>query len=1105
MSFEVGRLSAALTLDGVDETTRGLGRVKAGFGEARTSAEGAAQGATTFSKGIRQMATQNASDLTLMGSAFTKLGLASAAAAGVALAKWANFDEAMSAVKAATHESESVMRELEQAAIQAGASTVFSATEAANAIEELAKAGVSTADILKGGLQGSLDLAAAGGLGVAQAAGIAATALQVFGLKGSDMSHVADLLAAGAGKAMGDVTDLSQALNQSSMIASQTGLSIEETTAALSAFASQGLLGSDAGTSFKTMLMQLSRETGPGAELMKKLGINAFDAQGKFVGLANFAGQLETKLATMNDAQRQAALGTIFGSDAIRAASVIYSEGASGIQDWINKVNDQGYAAETAAARLDNLKGDLEALGGALDTAFIQTGSGANEALRGMVQLLTQAVDAYNSLPAPLQSAILGVTLLAAGVGLLGGAFMKGAVQLAEFKAATVALGWSTAGLKTGLSSIGSFLTGPWGIALVAATTAAHMFSVALEDGRATTTQLESAIKNTANSADLLATAFQQSDTAKFWVGDFSKQLEELGSVLERTNGYSDGFVFMEGFADQEMINRIRDSGKALASVAESDAPAAQRAFADLAKTYKLTNDQAAMMLDRMPEFRDSLVKIADDMGVASDDSNLLKIALGEIGPAAEKSAAGTDQQISSLVELAGAAQSTGDNIKELSDQIKGFGESQFDVDEAASKLQDQYQKLTETLNAGGGALGLTTETGRETEQTLRDVASAANDSAGATLFLTGSQEKANAILKEAREKIVDARVALGDSKPEAIAWADSHVSSAAKVSDAMAQVKARLDQIPAERKIEIDADAASAYKSIEGVQVVQISDKTAVVVGDNESAMAKVREVQEAQTPEKVVQIDANAADAFAKIDGVNVVKIDGKTAYVYGNSNDAQAKIDGVIRKGIPGKTTVIGANSAGFWSAWTAIQLQQSITKTVDIITRTFSVDGGKKFAGGMVTPFYQGGKVQNFAAGGFPSGLYQGVVGGIPKAGLDGKTHIFAERELGVPWEVYLSGHPSYRERNIGLALEALKRMAFPVIPATALGGVRQFATGGGIPPAPAPAAPNAPVRSRFERRRRGDGPIVGTVHLGAGATRNDLRELEETLGDLLKEG
>ena len=148
------------------------------------------------------------------------LGWGAAATAVVAgvVATYANFDGAMSSVQAATLESAENMAVLREAAIEAGADTQYSATEAAGAIEELAKAGVSTSDILGGALAGSLDLAAAGGLGVADAAGIASVALTQFNLSGSEVGHVADLLAAGAGKAMGDVTDLGMAHKQSGLV-----------------------------------------------------------------------------------------------------------------------------------------------------------------------------------------------------------------------------------------------------------------------------------------------------------------------------------------------------------------------------------------------------------------------------------------------------------------------------------------------------------------------------------------------------------------------------------------------------------------------------------------------------------------------------------------------------------------------------------------------------------------------------------------------------------------------------------------------------------------------------------------------------------------------
>ena len=189
--------------------------------------------------------------LTQLGGVAGKVGLVAAVGLGVMVKAAADFDKAMSNVQAATHETAANMDQLREAAIKAGAETSFSASEAAGGIEELAKAGVATSDILAGGLSGALDLAAAGGIDVAEAAETAASAMTQFKLEGTDVTHIADLLAAGAGKAQGSVSDLGAALGQSGLVAAQVGLSIEETAGALAAFASAGLSWQRCGYSFQ--------------------------------------------------------------------------------------------------------------------------------------------------------------------------------------------------------------------------------------------------------------------------------------------------------------------------------------------------------------------------------------------------------------------------------------------------------------------------------------------------------------------------------------------------------------------------------------------------------------------------------------------------------------------------------------------------------------------------------------------------------------------------------------------------------------------------------------------------------------------------------------
>src|SRR5690349_17874528 len=276
-------------------------------------------------------------------------GVGVATAVGLAVKRFADFDQAMSAVRANSGATGASLEALRQAAITMGADSQFSATEAAQGINEMAKAGVEAKDILGGGLKGALDLAAAGQISVAEAAATAAAAVKQFGLSGSQVPHVADLLTNAANKALGGVGDLSQALNQVGQVANGMGLSIEETTAGLAAFAEAGQLGSDAGTSFKTALQRLSAPTGEARAELDKLNINAYNSQGNFVGLANVAGQLQTSMEKLTPAQRAASMQIIFGQDAVRAANILYENGAEGINRWTKEVSEQGAAAKQAA------------------------------------------------------------------------------------------------------------------------------------------------------------------------------------------------------------------------------------------------------------------------------------------------------------------------------------------------------------------------------------------------------------------------------------------------------------------------------------------------------------------------------------------------------------------------------------------------------------------------------------------------------------------------------------------------------------------------------------------------------------------------------------
>ena len=402
---QVGPATAAVSRQVADEFSRGgrgrFGRAAAEFGDeagegftSRLRAKLAGFDGSAALGRLRQVGGE-------VGQAVASslaVGTAAVAALGTAAVRASSeFNQSMSGVAAVAGASAAELGRLREAALQAGAETAFSASESATAIEELAKAGISTSDILSGALMGSLDLAAAGQLGLADAAIISAQAMNAFGLAGEDVGHVADVLAAAASKSATDVEQMGFALRQSALVANQVGLTLEETVGTLALFADNALVGSDAGTSLKTMLLRLNPTSKESARLMQELGLQFYDAQGAFVGIESVAGQLQRALGGLTEEQRNAALAQLFGTDAVRAATLVMNAGSEGIREYTAKVNDMGAAQRMAAERLNNLKGDIEEFGGSIETALIRTGDVVEPTARRVVQSATEMLNSFNA------------------------------------------------------------------------------------------------------------------------------------------------------------------------------------------------------------------------------------------------------------------------------------------------------------------------------------------------------------------------------------------------------------------------------------------------------------------------------------------------------------------------------------------------------------------------------------------------------------------------------------------------------------------------------------------------------------------------------------
>jgi TP901 family phage tail tape measure protein len=785
-------------------------------------------------------------------------GVAGAAVvAGVALAvkSYADFDKQMAAVDAATHETAGNMQLLRDAAVEAGADTAFSASEAAQGIEEMAKAGVSTRDILGGGLKGALSLAAAGSLGVGDAAEIAASAMTQFKLSGDKLPHVADLLAAGAGKAQGSVQDMGAALNQTGLIAAQTGLSIEETTGGLAAFASAGLTGSDAGTSFKTMLQRLTPQSLEAKNKMTELGISAYDAQGQFIGLAKFSENLKTSMKDLTPEARAAAMGVIFGSDAVRAANVLYENGSDGIRKWTDNVNDAGYAADTAARKQDNLAGDIEKLGGSFDSVLIQSGSGANDVLRGLTQGAERLVDTLGRVPGPVLGVGVGLAAVVGGAALLGAGLTVVRPKIAATREALELL--APAGSRAGaaLSRTGKLAAGAAsGLAAIAAASA--IAQPALDNILKPTGETGDALEafggqaaRGAVGADTLNKSFQDLVQHKDGVNDFQQALNGIadpGLLGNIDNIVVGGIKILSlGMADVTSTSdtareRMKALGDQLASVPADKAAAS---FQGMAKATDGSQEKLKQLLDLMPGYRAKLEEQAKAAGFATDDQTLLDMAMGKLGVSTEKytDAAGKSVPMSedlakALEEIGVSADGSAVNLDKFTEAMFKATHNNLSARDAARGFQEAIDGVEESIKTNGTSLDINTEKGRANQAVLDKIANSGLAVVEANAKNGDSQKSLQGNLDETYQALVDGAGQFGITGTAAqdLARDVLNVPPGVDIKTWMSdeakrmaeQTKAAVDGIPKHVNITIDT-FKTTFEKVVGLPA-QISDGSA-------------------------------------------------------------------------------------------------------------------------------------------------------------------------------------------------------------------------------------------------------------------------------------
>jgi TP901 family phage tail tape measure protein len=355
----------------------------------------------------------------------------------------------MQVVSGATAEQ---MQALSDTALQLGADTSFSAGEAAEGMLELSKAGMDTEAVLDS-IGGTLSLAAAGEMSVAQAAETSANVLNTFGLEASEAGRVADLLAAAANSSSVEVTDMATAMQMSGAVFAANKVPVEDLSTAIALLGNNGIKGSDAGTSLKTMLMRLTAPTDEAAGAMNALGIEVYNADGSMRTFENIVGQLESATEDLTDEQRNQALTTIMGADAIRAANILIREGSTAYAEMKDQVTQAGAAQEVADAKLKGLAGAIEYAKGTIESTLISAVLPFMDGMSGMIRQGADLIGMFTSLPEPVQNAALAfaavlaaagpVMLAISGIGVALG-FLLSPIGLIVIGVAALAAAWTS-------------------------------------------------------------------------------------------------------------------------------------------------------------------------------------------------------------------------------------------------------------------------------------------------------------------------------------------------------------------------------------------------------------------------------------------------------------------------------------------------------------------------------------------------------------------------------------------------------------------------------------------------------------------------------------
>lgn len=329
----------------------------------------------------------------------------------------ADFESSMSKVAAVSGATGGDLDALSKKAREMGSKTKFSASEAAEAMNYMAMAGWKTEDMLSG-IEGVMNLAAASGEDLATTSDIVTDALTAFGLSAQDSGHFADVLAAASSNANTNVSMMGETFKYCAPIAGALGFSVEDTAEAIGLMANAGIKSTQAGTSLRTIMTNLSGEVKICGDSIGEITVATTNADGSMRDLSGILADCRSAFSGLSESEKAAAAESLVGKNAMSGFLALMNAGEGDIAKLSGAIDNCNGAAQSMADTMnDNLEGQLTILKSQLQELAISFGEILLPAIKKIVGWIQGFIDVLNSLPDGVKETIVTIALVAAALG----------------------------------------------------------------------------------------------------------------------------------------------------------------------------------------------------------------------------------------------------------------------------------------------------------------------------------------------------------------------------------------------------------------------------------------------------------------------------------------------------------------------------------------------------------------------------------------------------------------------------------------------------------------------------------------------------------------